>query len=135
MVGKNWQLSVIKKNLRNHWLMLLRRCSSAVAMSWQHRRTTLSQYRKLTSPQLSFSTLPQRFDNDNYDVLAVSAGKPLRNKHFWGKYTENTTRVVWLKQVCWSFWNAHTLVSIWSLEVNGRFSLKKAAIHHFRGKN
>ena len=99
MVGKNWQLSVIKKNLRNHWLMLLRRCSSAVAMSWQHRRTTLSQYRKLTSPQLSFSTLPQRFDNGNYDVLAVSAGKPLRNKHFWGKYTENTTRVVWLKQV------------------------------------
>ena len=36
--------------------------------SWQRRTTTLSQCRKLTSPQISFFTLPQRYDIVNHDV-------------------------------------------------------------------
>ena len=72
MQGKNCQLSVIKKHLHNHWLMLQRRCSNVVATSWQRRATTtLSQRRKVTSPQLSFSTLPQCCDNVNHDVVTT----------------------------------------------------------------
>ena len=42
-----------------------------MATSWQLRVTTLSQGRKLTSPQLSFSTLPQRCDNVDHDVVTT----------------------------------------------------------------
>ena len=65
--------------------MLWRRCSNVEATSSQRWRATLSQCRKLTSVQLSFSTVPQRCDNVNNDVVttlwqrcdnvAVPAGK------------------------------------------------------------
>ena len=42
-----------------------------VTTLWQRRTTTLSQRRKLTSPQLSFSTLPQRCDKVNHDVVTT----------------------------------------------------------------
>ena len=51
--------------------MLWRRCSNVVETSWQHRRATWSQHRKLTSAQLSFSTVPQRCDNVNNDVVTT----------------------------------------------------------------
>ena len=43
--------------------MLWRRCSNVEATSWQRWTATLSQRRKLTSVQLSFSTVPLRCDN------------------------------------------------------------------------
>ena len=51
--------------------MLWRRCSNVEATSWQRWRATLSQRRKLTSVQLSFSTVPQRCDNVNNDVVTM----------------------------------------------------------------
>ena len=51
--------------------MLWRRCSNVVATSWQRWRATLSQRRKLTSVQLLFSTVPQRCDNVNNDVVTT----------------------------------------------------------------
>ena len=51
--------------------MLWRRCSNVEATSWQRWRATLSQRRKLTSIQLSFSTVPQRCDNVNNDVVTT----------------------------------------------------------------
>ena len=51
--------------------MLWRRCSNVEATSWKRWRATLSQRRKLTSVQLSFSTVPQRCDNVNNDVVTT----------------------------------------------------------------
>ena len=51
--------------------MLWRCCSNVEATSWQRWRATLSQRRKLTSVQLSFSTVPQRCDNVNNDVVTM----------------------------------------------------------------
>ena len=51
--------------------MLWRLCSNVMATSWQRRSPTLSQRRRPTSPQLSFSTVPQRFDNVNHDVVTT----------------------------------------------------------------
>ena len=51
--------------------MLWRRYSNAVATAWQRWTVMLSQHRKLTSVQLSFSTLPQRCDNVNNDVVTT----------------------------------------------------------------
>ena len=42
-----------------------------MATSWQLRTVTLSQRRRATSPQLSFSTVPHRYDNVNYDVVTT----------------------------------------------------------------
>ena len=50
--------------------MLWRRCSNVETTSWQRWRATLSQRRKRTSVQLSFSTVPQR-DNVNNDVVTT----------------------------------------------------------------
>ena len=51
--------------------MLWRRCSNVMATSWQRCSPTLSQRRRPTSPQLSFSTVPQRCDNVNHDVVTT----------------------------------------------------------------
>ena len=51
--------------------MLWWRCSNVVATSWQRRRAALSQHRKLTSAQLSFSTVPQPCDNVKNDVVTT----------------------------------------------------------------
>ena len=66
MKGKKSEYSVVIQGL-----MLWRLCSNFMASSWQRRRAMLSQRWKLTSVQLSFSTVPQRCDN-----VAVQAGKP-----------------------------------------------------------
>ena len=49
--------------------MLWPRCSTVEATSWQGWKATLWQRRKLPSVQLSFSTVPQRCDNVNNDVV------------------------------------------------------------------
>ena len=51
--------------------MLWRRCSNVETTSWQRWRATLSQRPKLTLVQLSFSTVPQRCDNVNNDVVTT----------------------------------------------------------------
>ena len=51
--------------------MLWPRCSNVVTTSWKRREATLSQCRKPTAEQLSFSTVSQRCDNINNDVATM----------------------------------------------------------------
>ena len=61
--------------------------------------------------------------------------KPVRKWHFWGKWSDKTTGLVWLKQFFWSSLNAHTFFSLFSLELNAYVSLKVTTICHLKGKN
>ena len=52
-------------------LILWQRCNNVVSTSWQRWRATLWQRRRLTSAQFSFSTVPQRCDNVNNDLVTT----------------------------------------------------------------
>ena len=66
--------------------MLWRRCSNVEATSWQRWRATLSQRRKLTSVELSFSTVPQLCDNVNNDVVTTLSQRRCAS---WAKFSIN----------------------------------------------